>query len=348
MWLYAGFCLMADETPQFNRDVRPILSKNCFACHGPDRQHREGGFRLDLRESAVGEADSGEKPIVPGDLPASELVRRIESDDESEQMPPPDSHKTLSVAEKETLRQWIAAGAKYQRHWSFEPPLPHEPPTVDDAAWPRNSIDHFILARLEQEELTPSPEATRKTLIRRVTLDLTGLPPTPDEIDAFLRDKDDGAYGRLVDRLMKTTAYAERQAQDWLDLARYADTRGFADDKQRNIWPYRDWVIRAIDQNMPFDQFTIEQLAGDMLPDATDEQRLATAFHRNAPQAKGNTYPVEEYRVKGVVDRVNTTGRTWLGLTMGCAECHDHKFDPVTQRDYYAVTGLDDWRRCTC
>ncbi len=328
-----------NQALNFNRDVRPILSKHCFACHGPDEQSRQGGFRLDVRDSAVTKVDSGKPPNVPGDLNSSELIRRIQSAEDSERMPP-QPHEPLTSAEKMTLRRWIQAGAKYQRHWSFVPPIRPTTPAVTQTAWPRNAIDEFILARLESEGLMPSADVDRATLLRRVTLDLTGLPPTPDEIDAFLRDTRAQAYERNVDRLMNTTAYAERRAQDWLDLARYADTRGFADDKMRQIWPWRDWVIQAIDDNMPFDQFTIQQLAGDMLADATDQQRLATAFHRNAPQAKGMTYPVEEYRLKGIVDRVNTTGRVWLGLTLDCAECHDHKFDPVSQRDYYSLFAI--------
>ncbi len=231
-----------DERLQFNRDVRPILSKHCFACHGPDEQSREAGFRFDVRDSALAEADSGERPIVPGDLAASELIRRIETAEKSERMPP-QPHKRLTSAQKETPRLWIASGAKYQSHWSFEPPRRQKTPAVRHTTWPRNAIDHFTLARWEREGLVPSPEVNRETLIRRVTLDLTGLPPAPDRIDAFLHDTQKGAYERLVDRLMQTTAYAERRAQDWLDLARYADTRGFADDKMRQIWPYRDWVF---------------------------------------------------------------------------------------------------------
>ncbi|MFT7638689.1 MAG: hypothetical protein ACI9G1_000414, partial [Pirellulaceae bacterium] len=335
----ASFGATADEVVQFNRDVRPILSQHCFACHGPNEQSRKGGFRFDVRSSAVAATDSGKLPIVPSDPQASELIRRVETTDEAERMPPL-PHKQLTFAEVGTLRRWIAAGAKYERHWSFEPARRSTIPAVKQTIWPQNPIDYFVLAQMERNGLLPSPEVNRETLIRRVTLDLTGLPPTLDEIDRFLLDRRRGAYERLVDRLMKTTAYAERRAQDWLDLARYADSRGFADDATRQIWPYRDWVIRAIDRNMPFDQFTVEQLAGDMLPNATDQQRLATAFHRNAPQAKGNTYPPEEYRIKGVVDRVNTTGRVWLGLTMDCAECHDHKFDPITQRDYYSLFAI--------
>ena len=323
----------------FNRDVRPILSDRCYACHGPDEHSREADLRLDQRKSALG-MNEEDAAIVPGKPELSKLVSRIHSDDPDVVMPPPKLNKPLTLKEKQILARWITEGAAYERHWSFVPPRPGGPPSTIQKDWPQNAIDHFILARLEGVNLSPSPAANRETLIRRVTLDLTGLPPTPEEIEAFVRDRRLDAYERVVDRLMKSTAYAERRAQDWLDLARYADTRGFADDKQRVIWPWRDWVIRAIDHNMPFDQFTIEQLAGDMLPNASDRQRLATGFNRNAPQARGMTYPVEEYRIKGVIDRVNTVGRVWLGLTMDCAECHDHKFDPITQRDYYSMFAI--------
>ena len=321
---------------EFNRDVRPILSDKCFACHGFDAKTRKAGLRLDTEEGAYSLKD-GVQAIKPGALQESEVWHRITHDDEDELMPPPESNKSLTGGEKEVLKRWIEDGAKYQPHWAFVPPKKRAPPVVSGA---RNPIDQFIGARLEEEELSFSPEADRRTLIRRVTLDLTGLPPTPQQLDQFLNDAASGAYERLVDRLMATRDYAERRAQDWLDLARYADTRGFADDKMRQIWPYRDWVVRSLHRNMPFDQFTIEQLAGDMLPNATDEQRIATGFHRNAPQARGNTYPVEEYRLKGVTDRVNTTGKVWLGLTMECAECHDHKFDPISQRDYFSLFAI--------
>jgi hypothetical protein len=321
---------------EFNRDIRPILSDKCFACHGFDAKTREGGLRLDTEEGAYFLKD-GVQAIKPGDLQGSEVWHRITHVDEDEVMPPPESNKSLTKEEREVLRRWIEEGGKYQAHWAFVPPKKMAPPVVLGA---RNSIDQFIGARLEEEELSFSPEADRTTLIRRVTLDLTGLPPTPQQLDQFLSDEAPGAYERLVDRLMASRDYAERRAQDWLDLARYADTRGFADDKMRQIWPYRDWVVRALHRNMPFDQFTIEQLAGDMLPNATEEQRIATGFHRNAPQARGVTYPVEEYRLKGVTDRVNTTGKVWLGLTMECAECHDHKFDPISQRDYFSMFAI--------
>lgn len=325
---------------QFNRDIRPLLSDNCFQCHGPDEEARKSELRLDGREQALQPAKSGKVAVAPRHPGRSELVRRIFATDRDDLMPPPESNKQLSTAQKDLLRRWIAEGAEYQPHWAFLLPRKSELPEVKKKDWARNPIDRFVLAGLEQESLAPSPEAARSVLMRRATLDLTGLPPTPAELEAFLKDQSPDACAHLVDRLMASRDYAERRAQDWLDLARYADTRGFADDKTRNIWPYRDWVVRALHRNMPFDQFTVEQLAGDMLPGATDEQRLATGFHRNAPQARGQTYPVEEYRLKGVTDRVNTTGRVWLGLTMDCAECHDHKFDPISQRDYYSLFAI--------
>ena len=329
----------AEVSLRFNRDIRPILSDHCYSCHGPDAHSRKAKLRFDQRDSAL--SSNPESPaIVPGKSGISQMIHRIFSTDKEEVMPPPEINKSLTAAEKKILVRWIDEGALYEKHWAFEPPKRVPLPIVEKSDWVRNPIDHFILSLQERKGFSPSVMADRETLIRRVTLDLTGLPPTLEEIDGFLEDDKGGAYERVVDRLMGTTSYAERRAQDWLDLARYADTRGFADDKMRNIWPWRDWVVRALDQNQPFDQFTIEQLAGDMLPEATDEQRLATAFHRNAPQARGQTYPVEEYRIKGVIDRVNTIGRVWLGLTLDCAECHDHKFDPITQYDYYSLLSI--------
>lgn len=331
---------LAAEEVDFNRDVRPILSDKCFSCHGPDVQQRKAELRLDTPEGAYGKTASGAVAVMPGDLQQSAVWARINTTDTDEMMPPPESHKPLPPEQREVLRRWIAAGARYEQHWAFVPPRKPELPVVRKTEWPRNPADHFILARLENDGLTPSPEAQRTTLIRRVTLDLTGLPPTIADVNAFLGDNAPDAYERVVDRLMATRDYAERRAQDWLDLARYADTHGFADDQTRTIWPFREWVIAAIQRNQPFDQFTIEQLAGDMLPNATTDQQIASGFHSNAPQAKGNTYPVEEYRLKGVVDRVNTTGTVWLGLTVGCAECHDHKFDPWSQADYFRLFAL--------
>ena len=324
----------------FNREIRPILSDACFPCHGPDASARKAGLRLDLRAVAVQPAESGEVAIRPNQAAQSELVRRIFSEDRDEAMPPRKSHRSISLRQKELLRDWINQGAPYAEHWSFLPPKPAALPAVKRPDWPRNPLDFFTLARMEAEGMSPAPEAAKSTLIRRVTLDLTGLPATISEVRDFLADSSDQAYERVVDRLMATRDYAERRAQDWLDLARYADTRGFSDDTARSIWPYRDWVIRALQRNQPFDQFTIEQLAGDLLPQPTTDQLIATGFHRNAPQAKGQTYPSEEYRLKSVVDRVNTTATVWLGLTMGCAECHDHKFDPISQADFYGTFAI--------
>ena len=340
-WAPAG-TVFADVVPlSYNKDIRPILSDKCFSCHGPDVKQRKAGLRLDTAEGAYGKSESETVAVVPGDLNQSEVWARITTSEKDEAMPPSKSNKVLTAAQRELLGRWIAEGARYEPHWAFVPPQKPALPEIGNPHFAiRNPIDRFVLARLEQRGLSPSPEAERTTLIRRVTLDLTGLPPTVAELDAFLADSSPQAYESVVDRLMATRDYAERRAQDWLDLARYADTRGFADDKPRDIWPFREWVITALQRNQPFDQFTIEQLAGDMLPQATTEQHIASAFHRNAPQAKGNTYPVEEYRLKGVVDRVNTTGTVWLGLTVGCAECHDHKFDPFSQADYYRLFAL--------
>ena len=340
-WAPAG-TVFADVVPlSYNKDIRPILSDKCFSCHGPDVKQRKAGLRLDTAEGAYGKSESETVAVVPGDLNQSEVWARITTSEKDEAMPPSKSNKVLTAAQRELLGRWIAEGARYEPHWAFVPPQKPALPEIGNPHFAiRSPIDRFVLARLEQRGLSPSPEAERTTLIRRVTLDLTGLPPTVAELDAFLADSSPQAYESVVDRLMATRDYAERRAQDWLDLARYADTRGFADDKPRDIWPFREWVITALQRNQPFDQFTIEQLAGDMLPQATTEQHIASAFHRNAPQAKGNTYPVEEYRLKGVVDRVNTTGTVWLGLTVGCAECHDHKFDPFSQADYYRLFAL--------
>ncbi|MDA7559802.1 DUF1549 domain-containing protein [bacterium] len=331
-FLIIGYSIFAEPVAiNYNRDIRPIFSENCFACHGFDSKKRKAKLRLDI---------PGATAVVAGDALNSEVWQRIVSEDADQVMPPPESHRHLSGEDKKLIQLWIETGAEYQPHWSFIPPKKPDLPKVKNNDWPRNPIDYFILSRLNDESFEPSPEAERNVLIRRATLDLTGLPPTPEEVEAFLSEKIEGSWERLIDRLMDKRDYAERRAQDWLDLARYADTRGFADDKRREIWPYRDWVVRALENNMPFDQFTIEQLAGDMLPEPSVEQLLATAFHRNAPQAKGVTYPPEEYRLKGVTDRVNTTGKVWLGLTAECAECHDHKFDPISHKDYYSLFAI--------
>ena len=319
----------------YDREIRPILTDHCFVCHGPDSASRKADLRLDRRTDAIAAG-----AIVPGRPGESLLIERIFSARPDAIMPPPTVHPPLLDQQKRLLRLWVEQGAEYEPHWAFVGPRKAALPAVIDQSWSRNPIDRFVLAALEAHALSPAPEADRATLIRRISLDLTGLPPAPEVVCAVSTDPSPDAYERLVDRLLETHQYAERRSQDWLDLARYADTRGYTDDKPDTYWPYRDWVVAAIARNQPFDQFTIEQLAGDLLPEATVEQRLATGFHRNAPQAKGETYPAEEYRLKGVVDRVNTTGAVWLGLTVGCAECHDHKFDPLSQIDYYRLFAL--------
>ncbi|RIK76943.1 MAG: hypothetical protein DCC67_13255 [Planctomycetota bacterium] len=321
----------------FDRDVRPILSDKCFTCHGPEDKSRQGGFRLDVRESALGEADSGARPIVPGDPEASELIARITSDDETLRMPPADTHKTISPEEAETLRAWISAGAEWQQHWSFIPPARPEPPPVKLPHWARNDIDRFILARLEHEGLTPSPEADRATLLRRVTLDLTGLPPTTDELDAFLRDNRADAYEQAVDRLLASPRFGEHMARFWLDAARYGDTHGLHLDNYREMWPYRDWVVRAFNANLPFNDFLIEQLAGDLLPAPTEDQLIASGFNRCHVTTNEGGVIAEEVYVNNVVDRVDTFGTVMLGLTIGCSRCHDHKYDPIKMSDYYSL-----------
>jgi hypothetical protein len=319
----------------FNRDVRPILASSCFACHGPDAQHREAGLRLDQRPAAIAPVESGAVAIVPGSPAKSELYRRITSSDNDLRMPPKDSGHPLSAAQKETLRRWIEAGAEYAQHWSLQPIRSVPLPAVHDKSWPRNGLDAFVLARLEQEGLKPSREADRYALLRRVSLDLTGLPPTPAEVEAFAGDKSPDAYEKVVDRLLADPAYGERWARMWLDLARYADSKGYGSDPVRTIWRYRDWVIDAFNRNLPYDQFTIEQLAGDLLPGRSDEQLMATAFHRNTMTNTEGGTDDEEFRVAAVKDRVDTTVQVWMGLTMGCAKCHSHKYDPITQEDYY-------------
>jgi Protein of unknown function (DUF1553)/Protein of unknown function (DUF1549)/Concanavalin A-like lectin/glucanases superfamily/Planctomycete cytochrome C len=313
---------------RFNRDVLPILADKCFACHGPDAAKRKAGLRLDREEGA--------RKVV-GKPDASELVRRITSSDADERMPPMDSGRALNRAQTETLQRWVAEGGKWEKHWAFLPPARPEPPAVTDAGWSRTPIDRFILARLEQAGLEPSLEADRATLIRRMSLDLTGLPPTPAEVDAFVRDAGPDSVDRLADRLLASPRYGERMTWRWLEAARYADTNGYQTDAGRDMWRWRDWVIEAYNRNLPFDRFTIEQLAGDLLPGATLDERIATGFNRNhRGNAEGGIVP-EEYAVEYVADRVETTSTVWLGLTLGCARCHDHKFDPFSQREFYQL-----------
>ena len=323
--------------PDFSRDVRPVLSNRCFKCHGPDEENQEAGLRLDHRDAAVTELDSGMTAIVPGDISASELVARITSDDPDLVMPPPHTKVSLTAHERKILVDWVAAGAEYQPHWAFEKPVLPALPEVADAPHP---IDRFVRQRLADEGLAPAAAADRATLCRRVFLDLIGLPPTPEELDAFLADQSPRAYEHLVDQLLASPRYGERWARRWLDLARYADTNGYEKDRPRTIWPYRDWVIRALNDDMPFDQFTIRQIAGDMLPDATADDIVATGFHRNTMlNEEGGIDPLE-FRYLAMVDRVGTTGTTWLGLTTACAQCHTHKFDPITHTDYFSLMAL--------
>jgi len=343
-----GGAPVAERTVDFAREVRPLLSENCFTCHGPDEQARQRGLRLDVPEGPF--ADRGQfggPVIVAGNAAESLLFHRITASDLETRMPyrrglgtsvvPGRDDDALTDAEVETLRLWIDQGAEWESHWAFIPPERPALPPVADSEWPRNPIDSFVRARLEQEGRTPSPEADLLTLIRRVTLDLTGLPPTQAEIAAVFSDDSPDAYDNLVDRLLQSSRYGERMAVEWLDGARYADSSGYQTDAERSMWRWRDWVIDAYNDNMPFDQFTIEQLAGDLLPDATLDQRIATAFNRNHSQnGEGGIIP-EEFLVENVVDRVATTSTVWLGLTLGCARCHDHKFDPISQKEFYEV-----------
>ena len=328
--------LSAGEPPipakiEFNRDVRPILSDTCFHCHGPDKNARQAELRLDLREEAVKAAASGATPIVPGKLAESELARRINSKDEAEQMPPPDAHKPLTARQKEILSRWIAQGAEYQKHWSFEPPVKAVVPAG------KNGVDVLIEKRLAEVGFEPSPQADRRTLIRRLYFDMLGLPPTPAEVAAFEADASPDAYEKLVDRVLENPHYGERMALDWLDVVRFGDTIGYHSDTPQNVWPYRDWVIEAFNKNKPFDRFTLEQVAGDLLPNASQETRVGSAFNRLIlSTAEGGAQP-KDYESRMLTDRVRAIGAVWLGLTTGCAQCHDHKFDPFTTRDFYSL-----------
>lgn len=320
------------QSLDFNRDIRPILSENCFYCHGQDANKRQAELRLDQREAAV---TAG--AITPGDLAKSSLIARILSDDPQQQMPPPKSNRRLTPEQKKTLERWIAAGAEYQSHWAFVVPKRPAEPAVQRGDWVRNPIDRFVLARIEIEKLSPSPEADRATLIKRLSIDLTGLPPTPQEVDAFITDKDERAYEKLVDRLLASHQYGERMSLPWLDAARYADSNGFQQDGDTWQWIWRDWVVKALNDDLPFDQFTIWQLAGDLLPNATNEQKIASGFNRNHLLNGEGGAIAEEQRFVNLFDRIDTTATTWLGLTMACAQCHDHKYDPITARDYYSL-----------
>ena len=329
------FCLplvVFSESLNFNRDVRPILSENCFYCHGVDGNKREADLRLDRREDAI---EGG--GIVPGDLEDSEMYHRIHSTEEDEIMPPPDSNRILSSEQKKILEQWILEGAKFEKHWAFVAPEQKTPPKVKQVEWVRNPVDSFVLQKLEENNLTPSPEARKETLIKRLYADLIGLPPTPQEVDAYLLDSSSDAYDKMVDHLLASPHYGERMALEWLDAARYADSNGFQFDGETYQWIWRNWVVQALNEDMPFDQFTIWQLAGDLLPDASTEQKIASGFNRNhLNNGEGGAIP-EEQRFVILFDRMDVTSTTWLGLTMACAQCHDHKYDPITARDYYGM-----------
>ncbi len=322
---------------KFDTEIRPLLADRCFACHGPDAAERKAGLRLDDPAVAFAPLASGHAAIVPGSLEKSQLFQRIAAADAGDRMPPSDFHKSLSESEIHRIAQWILQGANWEAHWAFSAPVRPEPPTVSRADWVRNPIDAFVLARIDAEGLSPAPEADRRTLIRRLSFDLTGLPPTVEDVRAFVKDRRKDAYERLVDRLLESPHYGENMTRYWLDAARYADTNGYHIDNERFMWRWRDWVIEAFNENMPFDEFTIEQLAGDLLPGATEEQRIASGFNRNHMiNFEGGAIP-EEYRTAYVMDRVDTTSTVWMGLTMHCAQCHDHKYDPISRRDYYQM-----------
>jgi hypothetical protein len=334
-FLAAGLALLAlapvglCQDISFNRDIRPILANNCFACHGPDASVRKAKLRLDTEEGALA------KVIVRGKPGESELVRRIASTEPNEQMPPKKFGKKLTPKEVELLTRWVKQGAPYAKHWSYIKPARHPLPRVNDKSWPKTGIDYFILARLEREGLKPMPEADRYALVRRVSLDLIGLPPMVAAVDEAVNDKSPDWYEKLVDRLLKSPRYGEHWGHLWLDLARYADSAGYADDPPRTIWLFRDYVIKALNANKPFDQFTIEQIAGDLLPNPTEEQLIATAFHRNTLTNNEGGTSDEEFRNVAVVDRVNTTFAVWMGTTMACAQCHNHKYDPISQEEFF-------------
>ncbi len=323
--------LLAEEKVDFNTQIKSILSNKCIACHGPDEEHREAGLRLDTFDGAT-EDLGGYAALIPGDADDSEMIFRmgLDSDDE-EIMPPKGKGDPLTEEEIELFSKWINQGGEYDKHWSYKKPVRPAAPTG------MHPVDHFVQERLKQEGLKPANPADKRTIIRRVFLDLIGLPPTPAEVDAFVQSQDPNAYNRLIDDLLARPAFGEHWARMWLDLARYADSAGYADDVPRTIWAYRDYVIRALNENVPFDQFTIDQLAGDLLPNPTDDQLIATAFHRNTQTNNEGGTNDEEFRNVAVVDRVNTTFATWMGTTMACAQCHTHKYDPITHEEYFQV-----------
>jgi hypothetical protein len=324
----------------FSREVRPILSNYCFPCHGPDDKARKAKLRLDRSDDAVRELPTGNRAIVPGRAEESEALSRLTADDADTVMPPPKFGKRPTAREVESLKRWIEQGARYATHWAYVPPARLPLPKVSDPSWPINAIDHFILARLDREGLRPSPAADRHALLRRASLDLTGLPPSPEEVERFARDPSPDAYDRALDRLLARPSYGERWASVWLDLARYGDSSGYIHDPQRTIWRWRDWLIRALNADLPYDRFTTEMLAGDLLGDPDRDHVIATGFHRNTTTNTEGGANGEEYRFASVVDRVNTTMQVWMGTTFGCAQCHNHKYDPFTQKEYYQVFAI--------
>lgn len=331
----SNLAMAAEPQVDFNRDIRPILAKNCYACHGPDETHRARKLRLDQREAAIKPLKNGNTPILPGDAAKSALYQRITAPDEAERMPPKITGHRLTPAQVAILTLWMNQGAPYAEHWAFVKPQARPLPAVKDPSWPKRGLDFFVLARLEREGLHPNEPADRFALLRRVSLDLRGLPPSPKEVDVFIHDPSPDAYEKAVDRFLSDPAYGERWARMWLDQARYADSAGYGSDPLRTIWRYRDWVIDAFNRNLPYDQFTVEQIAGDLLPNPTLDQKMATAFHRNTMTNTEGGTDREEFRVAAVKDRVDTTFQVWMGLTMGCAKCHNHKYEPITQVDYY-------------
>ncbi len=338
--VYAAL-LAEEEKVSFNHDIRPIMSDTCFQCHGPDPNTREGDLRLDTYEGAT-EDRGGYAALIPGDTDESELIWRIFTDDEADIMPPVEHFRRLTEEEKDLFRRWVEQGGEYEDHWAFIAPAKNAAPESAESKWGRNEIDTFVLEKLEDAGLSPAPEASQETLIRRLSLDLTGLPPTLDEVDAFVSDGSDAAYEDLVDRLLASPRYGERMVWEWLDAARYSDSNGYQNDDERGMWPWRDWAVDALNANMPYDQFSIEQIAGDLLPNATQDQVLATAFLRNHMiNGEGGRLP-EENRIDYLVDQVDTVSTIWMGLTFGCARCHDHKYDPITQREYFQLMAFFD------
>src|SRR5437867_1029516 len=331
-WVAFGLQSLAAKPPEkisYNRDIRPVLSDKCFFCHGPDANKRKGKLRLDIREEAL-----AKKAFVPGKAEESELVRRIFTTDADDQMPPPASHRTLTEAQKQLLRAWIAQGAKYERHWAYLPPARPSVPTGG------NGIDFLVQKRLHELGLKPSAEADRRTLARRLHFDLVGLPPSPEEVAAFEKDKSPEAYSKVVEKLLASPHYGERMAIGWLDVVRFADTIGYHSDNPRNIWPYRDYVIKSFNQNKRYDQFTREQLAGDLLSESGLEQKVGSAFNRLLLTTEEGGAQPKDYEARMLTDRVRAVSTVWLGQTIGCAQCHDHKFDPITSRDFYSLGAI--------